>query len=531
MKISDYFDFLIKKYDLNRIYLKFMIYLYLFIFIRETFFWIIILTSQSKLQDKDLMLKIIFILFSLLMVSVVFENLYLKYKVILKNSLNESHLKYCFYLINNCELKQVLNLNLVEQFMYIESVKNGLDDYINKQQILCSLIATSITVLLSSRKINLLLVSSLLVTFNSIIFVMQKKNMNTEQELNESNIENVNKIRNYYVDAKQKIINNNFNLDYCLELFKSYFKNNLTLVKIENSINTYNSITVLLITLIIVLAKYKTSSIFDIFVYLLIVYDLDYFVDSLFNYYKIVKSETKVNVHLSNLLDNKIVIQKEKCKFSEIERLNIENLFNETPNLHLSSPLVIEKGDAVLCNGKSGAGKTTFFKFLKDIEKPTNVNVKVNGENIDNLSKINSKVFLSIQNNKVVFEEMLYDYVSNYQKNPDIKLIQDLIPIVCLEHIFSGKNESIHVDKLSGGEQMRLTLLQTLYNIIKGDYDIILFDEIDVNLDHNTSQKIFENILNYFQDKILFFIVHNEELKPLFSKTIIFQNNVLTPNF
>ena len=43
-----------------------------------------------------------------------------------------------------------------------------------------------------------------------------------------------------------------------------------------------------------------------IFVYLLIVYDLDYFVDSLFNYYKIVKSETKVNVHLSNLLDNKI---------------------------------------------------------------------------------------------------------------------------------------------------------------------------------------------------------------------------------
>ena len=121
--------------------------------------------------------------------------------------------------------------------------------------------------------------------------------------------------------------------------------------------------------------------------------------------------------------------------------------------------------------------------------------------------------------------------MSNHQKTPDIKLIQDLIPIVCLDHIFSGKNETIHVDKLSGGEQMRLTLLQTLYNIIKGDYDIILFDEIDVNLDHNTSQKIFENILNYFQDKILFFIVHNEELKPLFSKTIIFQNNVLTPNF
>ena len=198
MKISEYFDFLIKKYSLQQTYIKYIIYLYLFVFIRESFFWIIILTSQSKLQDKELMVKIIFILFSLLMISVIFENLYLKHKVTLKNALNESHLKYCFHLINNCELKQVLSLNMVEQFTYIESVKSGLDDYVNKQQILCSLIATSITVLVSARKINVLLVSSLLVGFNSIIFVMQQKNMETEQDLNESNIEQVNKIRNYY---------------------------------------------------------------------------------------------------------------------------------------------------------------------------------------------------------------------------------------------------------------------------------------------------------------------------------------------
>lgn len=531
MQISEYFKFLLEKYSLNSIYIKYIIYLYLFIFIRESFFWIIIITSQSKLQDKELMMKIIFILFSLLIISVIFENLYLKYKVTLKNSLNESHLKYCFNLINNCELKQVLSLNMIEQFTYIESVKDGLNDYVNKQQILCSLIATSITVLISARKINVLLVSSLLVMFNSIIFVMQQKNMETEQNLNESNIEHINKIRNYYVDSKQKIINNNFNFEYCFELFKIYFNNNLTLVRIENSINTYNSITVLVITLIIVSLKYKTSTIFDIFVYLLIVYDLDYFVDSLFSYYKILKSENKVNIHLGNLLNNKTLIQKEKCKFKNINMIEIEKLYNEIPNLYLESPLVLQKGDSVLCNGKSGEGKTTFLKFLKSIENPTDVKIKINNEQIINFSEINSKVFLSIQNNKVLFEEKLYSYISNYSKNPDTQLIKDLIPVICLEHIFKGEDENINVDKLSGGEQMRLTLLQTLYNIIKGDYDIILFDEIDVNLDHTTAKKIFENILTYFNDKILFFIVHNEELKPIFEKSIQFSNHILKPNF
>jgi ABC-type lipoprotein export system ATPase subunit len=305
----------------------------------------------------------------------------------------------------------------------------------------------------------------------------------------------------------------------------------LTLVKIENSINTYNSITVLLITLIIVLLKYKTSSVFDIFVYLLIVYDLDFFVDSLFNYYKIVKSETKVNLHLDNLLQNKNLIQKEVCKFKNIDQIEIFKLYNEIPNLHLASPILLKKGDAVLCNGKSGEGKTTFLKFLKSIEDPTDVILKVNNNDIKKFSELNSKIFLSIQNNKVLFEEKLYNYVSNYSNYPDIVLIKKLIPVVCLDHIFKGDDENINVDKLSGGEQMRITLLQTLYDIIKGDYDIILFDEIDVNLDHTTAQKIFENILNYFNDKILFFIVHNEELKPMFSKSIRFHNHILTPNF
>lgn len=530
--IQTYFKFLIEKYNLFREYQKFITSLYTFVFTRETFFWIIILTQQSKLEDKQKMLKIIAVLFTLLILASLIENVYLRHKVTLLNKLNECHLRYCFHLINNCDEKEVLSLNMVEQFMYIESIKSGIDNVVQEKVLIAQCVVTTITVVLAARRINIFLVSGLLVGFNSAIYLLQKKNMNKEMKLTEENTDNINNIRNYFVDSKQKIINRTFNTPYCLEMFKRYFQNNLDLVKIENSLNTYNSVTVFLITLIIVLIKYKTSTIFDIFVYLLIVYDLDYFVDSLFNLYKIQKSFAKVNLHLSLLFKDKKEISKKKSIFNDISSLQINKIFLNIPKLRLEEVLNCVKGDYILCNGKSGEGKTTFFKILKDIEKPDQLSLRINDQDISDFSEIAEKVYLTVQNSKVMYDENLYSYISNHSSNPNIKRIKELLKCVCIDHLFSGEEDKmIKVDQLSGGEQMRLTLSQTLYNILEGDYQIILFDEIDVNLDHKTADEIFENIFSYFKDKILFFIVHNEELKNKFYKQIFFQDHILYPNF
>ena len=84
---------------------------------------------------------------------------------------------------------------------------------------------------------------------------------------------------------------------------------------------------------------------------------------------------------------------------------------------------------------------------------------------------------------------------------------------------------------MSGGEQTRLHLAHTLYNVLKKDYDIILFDEIDVNLDTHNAKSILTNISEIFSDKILLFILHNEELKDMFDKQLIFKNHVIYSNF
>jgi ABC-type transport system involved in cytochrome bd biosynthesis fused ATPase/permease subunit len=531
--ITEYFHFLINKYSLKDLYYKFIIFYFLFIFTRESFFWTIILTTQNNVQDKKKMFKIIVTLFSILAIAIIFENISSKLKVKLECALNECHLEYSISYLNNLKGNDVLKMNLVEQFNNIEIIKGGLSNKIQELSLIMIIIATFITVLISSRRINVILVGSLIIFFNSLIYFSQKKNISLENDLNEENTENINKIRNYILESKQKIINKNFNFLYCQNLFKKYICNSMSLVKIENNINTYNGLLVLITTLLIVAFKYKTSSILDIFVYLLIVYDLDYFVDSLFNYYKVSKALTKANISLSNFFSGNNDERKEYNKFEKIDSMDIIKLENNIPSLSISQPLHFVRGDRVLCNGQSGEGKTTFFKFLKNIETPDKATYIINKEKeFTSFKEISCKIFITIQNNKPLYNEKLYNFITNFEEKPNINQIKELLKCVSLEHIFTGeKDQEIVIENLSGGEQMRLGLCQSLYHILSQDYQIILFDEIDVNLDLTTASKIFENIFHKLKDKILFFIVHNEELKPYFKKQIIFYNHILHPNF
>jgi ABC-type transport system involved in cytochrome bd biosynthesis fused ATPase/permease subunit len=534
-KLESYFHFLIKEYNINNTFNSFQSFLWLFSISRESFFWIILLVQQQKLEDKQLLRKLIYILFGILIVSVIFENLYLKYKTRLLVALNEAHLRYCFNLINNCDKSELLSLNLVEQFMYIESVKAGLDSIVQRYKVNSSILVSSVTVLISARRISVCLVAGMLIVFNGIVLQIEKSSVEREQKLSEENTELNNSIRNYFVESKQKIVNNLYNNEYCSSQFKSYFNNNLELAKIENNINSYNSIVVLAITLFVVLYKYKEATLFDILVYLLIVYDLDFLIDAIFESYKINKSLTKYSQHLEMLLQNKNISEEINVDKIVVNTLSINSLYNSRPNLTLTKPITFNKGDIILCEGRTGQGKTTFFKFLKSIQLPSEIEVDINGSSDTtekSLVSLRNSTFFTIQNNKILYDDLLYDYISNHRNKPDIDRIKRLLALVEMTHIFDGNtNMMIETSVLSGGELMRISMCQTLYEIIEGDYSIILFDELDVNLDNRTAFKIFNEIIGMFNDKILFFIVHNEDLKSRFIKRLTFANNMVEPNF
>jgi len=60
------------------------------------------------------------------------------------------------------------------------------------------------------------------------------------------------------------------------------------------------------------------------------------------------------------------------------------------------------------------------------------------------------------------------------------------------------------------------------------NYNILLFDEIDENLNDQLAQEICNNLRDIFKDKIILYITHNEKVKKLFSKKFLVTKGLIT---
>ena len=90
------------------------------------------------------------------------------------------------------------------------------------------------------------------------------------------------------------------------------------------------------------------------------------------------------------------------------------------------------------------------------------------------------------------------------------------------------KNEFIKTENLSAGESTRFMVARLIYQIkINDSYDILLFDEIDSNLNAKLSVEICMTLRDIFKDKIILYITHNDEVKDLFTKKIVVKNGII----
>lgn len=536
MNIHHYAQFLINKYGLALVYNQFLLWCFLSVYTRESFYWLIILKSESHSNDKQKLKNLLILAFSILLLASLFDVLYRKFKIRLITELMNAHVNHSLNYIVGRNGKKILEMNLSEKFTAIENIGKGLRNVVEKSQLVINITGVFITVIISTRKLNVCLIIFLLACFNLIIYYVQKHTYKKQSVLQEKNQYLLDSLRNYIQDGKEKLINTDFNMDYCNQIYKTFGKNISEISHIESKIKLLNQIMIILITLIVVMSKYKNSSIMDIFIYILIIYDLDNFVWYLFELYKNNMSYTKTELYLNSFYTEKIDLDNplypvETKNISSFEIKRLEN--NSNVALKLQKPVKFKRGDVILCSGKSGQGKTTFFKFIKKVEIPSHIEIIVNeNEMYTDCSCIKDKIYMVLQASPISFSQSLYGYITNYNEIFDKEKIKTSLKTACLDHIYNGENDlQIYIENLSGGEKNRLALSRVIYKILTSNYDIVLFDEIDANLDIDTSRKIIENLQALFSDKILFFIVHNDELKNLFVKTIIFENSNIVSNF
>ena len=154
----------------------------------------------------------------------------------------------------------------------------------------------------------------------------------------------------------------------------------------------------------------------------------------------------------------------------------------------------INDGEMVFITGHSGAGKTTLFRLLAAIERPTSGSIVVNGQNLSALRRsavpyLRRNFGLVFQDQKLLFDRSVLDNVL-------LPLaIVGLTPKEALRRAQAALDKVGLLDRakanpvaLSGGEQQRLAIARAVVNRPA----ILLVDEPTANLDSDSAAAILE---------------------------------------
>jgi len=156
--------------------------------------------------------------------------------------------------------------------------------------------------------------------------------------------------------------------------------------------------------------------------------------------------------------------------------------------------LAIEKGDIFGIIGMSGAGKSTLVRCLNYLEKPTQGEIYVEGEELGSLSSKQlrdrrSKIAMIFQHFNLLMQKNVLDNVAfplmirGEKKKAAREKAREYLKEVGLE-----EKEKAYPAQLSGGQKQRVAIARALVS----NPHILLCDEATSALDPNTTKSILE---------------------------------------
>ena len=523
MSIEKHFELILDKYDLRCLYNKFIIISIVNTTIREGFYWSLLFLSDILQKNPEMMQMFSGILIFIYGLNIPFEKYFLKIKTEFIKEIRLANYKYFNDKVIHIQKKAILDFDLIEYFNALDHFNDNLQEFVMNQQIKFDIPIRCVTLVIIavSKKFYLLVI--LFAIFYCIIVFMNEKKLVTEQDLTKKLIDLETQSRNYMINSKHFIMNDEFNENHFLGLIKEAETTNKRIFTLNDELSINTRMIMYVFIIIVILAKKEELNYMDFFYYFLIVYDIEFISDKVNEYHKNKVNYNKMRERLNYL--NTITVEK------VVEHINGDNtdikittIRNTKPHISNETPIIIRKGDHILLQGESGSGKTSLLYTLKGMLKPEELVMTPSIDDIKNQS------YLSLSSQKCIYSGNLYDIISNYEDNPDSNLIEESIKLARMEDKLN-KNENINVDKLSGGERIRLIIARLIYALKKQpQYNILLFDEIDDNLNDVLAMEVANNLLSIFNDKTILYVTHNEKVKKLFTKKIFVKKGALTQN-
>lgn len=214
--------------------------------------------------------------------------------------------------------------------------------------------------------------------------------------------------------------------------------------------------------------------------------------------------------------------------WKELRVQNLNFTYGEGTDLNLKNiELTLKRGEKIAFIGKSGSGKTTCLRVMRDLYHPQSLSLYVDGVKIDQgFDGISRAIALVPQSPEIFASTILENLTLGAEYSEDF--IRRFTNMACFTEValaLPNKFDSTINEKgvnLSGGQQQRLALARGL--IASSDKDIVLLDEPTSSLDADTERRIYENLLREFGDKTIVSSVHRLHLLPLFDRIVMFDD-------
>ena len=192
----------------------------------------------------------------------------------------------------------------------------------------------------------------------------------------------------------------------------------------------------------------------------------------------------------------------------------------------------MQPSELVAIVGSSGSGKSTLLHTLGGLDQPSSGEVFIKGQSLQQmtpnaLAKLRNQYlgfvyqFHHLMTDFTALENVMMPMLIGQQNKTEAQdRAEQILSAVGLQHRISHRPSA-----LSGGERQRVAIARALVN----NPALVLADEPTGNLDHKTTESIFDLIQQLNQEKQIAFLLvtHDLNLAEKLNRRLIMQDGVL----
>ena len=167
----------------------------------------------------------------------------------------------------------------------------------------------------------------------------------------------------------------------------------------------------------------------------------------------------------------------------------------------------ITQGSHVAFTGRTGVGKTTLFRLVLGLIKPTTGRLTLGNKDVHLIpNDLKRKIFGSVEQQFIPVEGTLLDQISLHDETITQEACRNALRFVGLDNLEPIGDEPFRDDLFSQGEKQLLSIARAIVT----DPPILLFDEITAALDAKTEERLSTVLKAASKDRTLLSISHRE---------------------